>query len=76
MLKVKDNKIKIIELISLKVLIAFCLFIISLFAFGIIAHEVVQENETHFDNKAFQFFASFSNDHLIQIMKVFTAPPV
>src|SRR5215470_15396748 len=72
MLKIKGNDIKFIELISLKVLIAFCLFIISLFVFGFIAHEVVHENENAFDNKAFQFFASFTNDALMQIMKVFT----
>ena len=71
-MRVKDDKVKLIELISLKVLIALCLFLVSLFLFGFIAHEVVNENETAFDTKVFQFFASFSNNSLIQVMKVFT----
>lgn len=67
-----QEKVKLIELISLKVLVAFALMVVSLFAFGFIAHEVVQENETVFDNAVFRFFASFSTPGLVQTMKIFT----
>jgi len=68
----KNNKLKLIELISLEVLLIAGLFLLSVFAFAYLAHEVVQENEKAFDTKVSNFFMSFSNDRVISIMKFFT----
>ena len=52
--------------IELKTLLVSLLFIISLFVFGYLAHEIVGENETGFDEKAFHFFAGFSSQDLLR----------
>jgi hypothetical protein len=48
------------------------LFVISLFVFGYLAHEIVGENETAFDEKAFHFFAGFSSPGFIKVNRVIT----
>ena len=63
---------KIIELLSLEVLLVSLLFIVSLFVFGFIVQEVFLENEKTFDDNVFTFFSSFSTPPIIEIMKVFT----
>jgi len=70
--KNNNSKIKLLQLISLEVLIIAGLFLLSLFVFAYLAHEVVQENEKAFDDKVSAYFTSFSNDHVISIMKFFT----
>jgi undecaprenyl-diphosphatase len=62
----------IIAEIELKALLVSLLFIISLFVFGYIAHEIVGENETVFDEKAFHFFAGFSSPGFIKINRILT----
>ena len=58
--------------IELKTLLVSLLFIISLFVFGYLAHEIVGENETAFDEKAFHFFAGFSSPGFITINRILT----
>ncbi len=63
---------KVVEIISLKVLLVGILFILSLFFFALIAHEAVLENEKVFDDKVFAFFSSISTQSFISTMKFFT----
>lgn len=72
MFKLKGNKVKLIEIISLKVLLVAGLFVLSLFAFGFITREVIYRNERAFDTSVFNFFASFTDHQLVQIMKFLT----
>ena len=58
--------------IELKTLLVSILFIISIFVFGYIAHEIVGENETAFDEKAFHFFAGFNSPGFITINRILT----
>jgi membrane-associated phospholipid phosphatase len=62
----------VIAEIELKTLLVSVLFIISLFVFGYMAHEIVGENETVFDEKAFHFFAGFSSPGFITINRILT----
>jgi undecaprenyl-diphosphatase len=48
------------------------LFLLSLFLFAYLAHEVVQENEKAFDSKVSGYFMSFSNDQVIPVMRFFS----
>ena len=57
---------------EIKTLLVSLLFIISLFVFGYLAHEIVGENETAFDEKAFHFFAGFSSPGFIKVNRVIT----
>jgi membrane-associated phospholipid phosphatase len=72
MQKQTEHKVKMLELISLKVLVAAILFIASSFVFAIIVHEVLYENEKGFDTRVGAFFDSFSTERVVEIMKVFT----
>jgi len=58
--------------IELKTFLVSLLFIISIFVFGYIAHEIVGENETAFDEKAFHFFAGFNSPGFITINRILT----
>jgi undecaprenyl-diphosphatase len=62
----------VIAEIELKTLLVSVLFVISLFVFGYMAHEIVGENETAFDEKAFHFFAGFSSPRFITINRILT----
>jgi len=63
---------EIITEIELKTLFVSLLFIASLFVFGFLAHEVVGEDETGFDSKAFHFFAGFNGPRFISVNRVLT----
>ena len=63
---------RVITEIEIKTLLVSLLFVISLFVFGYIAHEIVGENETAFDEKAFRFFEGFSTPAFIQVNRVIT----
>ena len=63
---------RLITEIEIKTLLVSLLFIISLFVFGYLAHEIVGENETAFDEKAFHFFAGLSSPGFIKINRVLT----
>ena len=63
---------ELIAEIELKTVLVAFLFIISVFVFGYLAHEIVGENETAFDEKVFHFFAGFSGPGFIKINRIFT----
>jgi membrane-associated phospholipid phosphatase len=63
---------EIITEVQLKTVLVSFLFLISLFVFGFLAHEIVGENETGFDNKAFQFFSAYHNPEFITVNRIFT----
>ena len=64
-----SKKEKIVELISLKVLIVAVLFIVSVFAFAFLAKGVVEGRERKIDNNIFNFFNQFSTPHVISAME-------
>jgi undecaprenyl-diphosphatase len=64
------KKEKIVELISIKVLLVGILFLISIFAFAFLAKGVVEGQERKVDNSIFTFFDQFSTLHVINIMRV------
>jgi undecaprenyl-diphosphatase len=63
---------RVIIEIEIKALLVSILFIISLFVFGYLAHEIVGENETAFDEKVFHFFAGFSSPGFIKVNRIVT----
>ena len=63
---------EIITEIELKTVLVSLLFLVSLFVFGLLAHEVVGENETGFDNKAFQFFSAYNSPQFITVNRILT----
>jgi len=63
---------RLITEIEIKALLVSLLFIVSLFVFGYLAHEIVGENETEFDQKAFHFFAGFSSPAFITVNRILT----
>lgn len=72
MFKLKGNNVKLIELISLKVIIVAAFFVFSLFTFGFITREVIYKNEKAFDASVSSFFVSFASDGMLQVMKFLT----
>lgn len=65
-----SKKEKIVELISLKVLLVGVLFIVSIFSFAFLAKGVVEGKERHIDNSVFSFFDQFSTPAVIHAMKI------
>src|SRR6185295_2302263 len=63
---------RLVTEIEIKTLLVSLLFIISLFEFGYLAHEIVGENETAFDEKSFHFFAGFSSPGFIKVNRIIT----
>ena len=61
---------KVFKEIPLKILFASLLFLLAIFVFAFIAHEVLGENEDEFDNKVFQFLKSLTTPGLISISGV------
>ena len=55
--------------ITLKTILASLLFFISIFIFSFLAHEIVQEDELWFDEKAFTFFTSTATPSFNSLMK-------
>jgi undecaprenyl-diphosphatase len=65
-----SKKQKILELISIKVLIVSVLFLISVFAFAFLAKGVVEGQEQKVDNGIFMFFNQFSTPRVINTMRI------
>jgi membrane-associated phospholipid phosphatase len=65
-----SKKKKILEAISLEVLLVSVLFIVSIFAFAFLAKGVVEGREEKFDNSVFSFFDQFSSPSVISVMRV------
>jgi len=58
--------------IEIKTLLVSLFFVIAIFIFAYLAHEVVGRNETSFDSKAFNFFATFNDPRFITVNRFFT----
>lgn len=63
---------KTVKTIPIAAIIAALIFFAALLAFGWLVHEVVQENETGFDQHAFAFFKSHSTRSMISFFKNLT----
>ena len=55
--------------ITLKTALAALLFLFSIFIFSFLAHEIVQEDELSFDQKAFGFFSGIASPSFNQFMR-------
>lgn len=58
--------------ISTSIILAAGLFIILLFVFSLLAHEIVLENEDWFDSRTFDFLKSHSTPGLVSFFKFIT----
>lgn len=58
--------------LPLRFLVIAGLFLVGIYLFGILTHEVIFEKEEEFDTKLIHFFAPYSADNFIQVMKIFT----
>jgi membrane-associated phospholipid phosphatase len=63
---------EIITEVELKTVLVSFLFLVSLFVFAFLAHVVVGENQNAFDNRAFNFFATFNSPQFISVNRVLT----
>ena len=63
---------EIVTEVEIKTLLVSLLFIISLFVFGYIAHEVVAEDENSFDDTVFAFFSAHTTPGLVNVMRILT----
>ncbi|MCU7549113.1 phosphatase PAP2 family protein [Chitinophagaceae bacterium LB-8] len=63
---------KYLQEISLKTAIAILLFFISLFAFAMIADEVVLENEDWFDTLVFSYLKNYATPAVINFFRILT----
>jgi undecaprenyl-diphosphatase len=66
----QSKKKKILQVITLEVLLVSVLFIVSVFAFAFLAKGVVEGREQKFDNSVFSFFDQFSTPDVISAMRV------
>ena len=58
--------------VSIKTIFISLLFISAVFLFGFLAHEIVRENETSFDNDVFTYFKSMTTPTVVVVMNFFT----
>jgi len=63
---------EVITEIEVKTLLVSLLFLLSIFVFGFLAHEVVSEDETSFDNNVFAFFSLHTTGGLVSMMRILT----
>src|SRR4030095_5622131 len=63
---------EVVSEIQIKTLLVSLFFLLSIFIFGYLAHEVVGRDETGFDNKAFDFFAPFTGPRFITLNRLLT----
>ncbi len=68
----KERLAKLLKLISLKLLFSVVSFLVALYIFGIVTHEIFLEKEDELDRNVFQFLESFATHDLVQVMKFFT----
>ncbi len=68
----KDRIKDLLTDISFEVIVVALMFVASVFVFAYIAHEAVLHNEAAFDEKVFQFFASYMTEELVIVMRFFT----
>lgn len=63
---------EVVKEIEVKTLLVSLLFLLSIFVFGFIAHEVVNEDENSFDDNVFAFFKAHTSGGLINVMRILT----
>jgi undecaprenyl-diphosphatase len=63
---------EVITEIEVKTLLVSLLFLLSIFVFGFLAHEVVSEDENSFDNNVFAFFSLHTTGKLVSVMRILT----
>ena len=63
---------EVITEIEVKTLLVSLLFLLSIFLFGFLAHEVVSEDENSFDNNVFAFFKLHTTPGIIGVMRILT----
>ena len=63
---------KRIREISFKTIVVSALFLLSIFFFAFLAHEIVLQKQDLFDTKVFNFLKPYSSPGFIKLMKVFT----
>jgi len=63
---------EVITEIEVKTLLVSLLFLLSIFVFGFLAHEVVSEDETSFDSNVFAFFSLHTTGGLVSMMRILT----
>lgn len=61
-----------IKTLPLRAILAIILFLVSLFVFAWLAHEIASEDETWFDSHAFQYFHNRSSPGMIRFFKNLT----
>lgn len=68
----QKQKKKLLQFLSLKIIIAGFVFVACIVCFAVIVDKVLLEHERAFDDTVFTFFDSFTTPSLIQVMKVVT----
>jgi|SRR5438105_626993 len=63
---------EVITEIEVKTLLVSLLFLLSIFLFGFLAHEVVSEDENSFDNNVFAFFKLHTTPGIVGVMRILT----
>jgi undecaprenyl-diphosphatase len=58
--------------IEIKTVLVALVFLVSIFTFAYVAHEIVGENQTAFDERAFHFFAAYNSPGFITLNRIFT----
>ena len=68
----KERLAKLLQLISLKLLFSVVSFLVVLYIFAVVAHEIFLEREDELDRNVFQFLDSFATQEIIEVMRFFT----
>jgi undecaprenyl-diphosphatase len=68
----KKRTQRILTLVSLEFVVTAVIFLLALFTFSFIIHEVLYEQEDVFDNQVIHFFATHSSPGLIALMEKIT----
>ena len=63
---------QLLKQLPLKILFIVGLFIVALLLFSLITDEVIFDKEYEFDNKLVEFFAPYSEERFLRVMRVFT----
>ena len=61
-----------IKKLPLKLSLIAISFVVSLFLFGFIAHEVIIDKEDLFDTAVVRFFSPYTTESFVNVMKIFT----
>ena len=68
----KQKLLDLLRLFSFKLLFAIGSFLVALYVFGALTHEIFLEREEELDQAVFKFLSGRLSDGLIQVMRFFT----